>query len=276
MTATAGQGTLRDNRAATVVADVMQRIRDVILEHKLTYEEYSAAKQFVIDLGVAGEWPLFADVFFEQTVEQVDSESREGSPGAIQGPYFIEGAPRLELPYVMPMRDDEPGDVLYFSGRVTSPNGEPIANAQVDLWHSDNLGTYSNIPYNDDRELPPAFNLRGRFSTDEEGRYEVRTIIPVPYEIPTSGPTGALLTTVGWHAFRPAHLHIITSAPGHTPLTSQLYFDEDPYIDSDVAGAVKPDLILKLDKQDSPEELQSKNLDTPYFTTSYDFRLPRS
>ncbi|GII23310.1 dioxygenase family protein [Planosporangium mesophilum] len=266
----------QQERVATVVTAVMDRIREVIVEHKVTYDEYAAAKQYAIALGEAGEWPLFGDVFFESTVERVDSEGREGSAGAIEGPYYIPDSPLLERPYVMPMRDDEPGDVLIFSGTVCGADGTPLADAQIEMWHSDNDGTYSGIPYPDDRQLPPPFNLRGRFTTDENGRFEVRTIIPVPYEIPKGGPTGALLRAAGWHAFRPAHLHCITSAPGYASLTSQLYFDEDPYIDSDIASAVKPELTLQLTKHDDAADLAARGLDRPYFSTSYEFRLPRA
>lgn len=233
-----------EQRTETVVSALMDAIRNVILEHKVTYPEYDAAKQYAIELGEAGEWPLFADVFFEAAVEQVESDTNDASDGTIEGPYFIPGAQMLERPYVMPMRDDEPGERLVFSGRVLTAGGEPLGGAQIDMWQSDNEGTYSDIPYADDRELPPSGNLRARFAADEDGRFEVRTIRPVPYEIPKSGPTGALLRAAGWHAFRPAHLHVIASAPGRKALTAQLYFSDDPYLDSDVAGAVKPSLVL--------------------------------
>lgn len=253
--------TSSQERVATVVAALMDAVRATIVEHRITYDEYGSAKQYAIDLGEAGEWPLFGDVFFEATVERVDAESVDASDGAIEGPYFIPGAQQLESPYVMPMREDEPGDPLLFSGRVIDSDGNPLAGAQIDMWHSDNLGTYSDIPYPDDRELPPPGNLRGRFTVGEDGSFEIRTIIPVPYEIPTTGPTGALLTAAGWHAYRPAHLHAIVTAPGRRSLTCQLYLSEDPYLDSDVAGAVKPSLILTLAKQGE------------HFVASHEFRL---
>lgn len=262
-----------EERVATVVSALMDKLREGIVEHKVTYDEYAVAKKYAIEVGEAGEWPLFSDVFFESTVEHVNAEQQEGSDGAIEGPYYLPGAKVLSRPYVMPMRPNEPGDVLFFSGTVRSADGIPIPGAWVDLWHSDNLGTYSDVAYPDDRELPPSGNLRARFQTDADGYFEVRTIIPVPYEIPKTGPTGALLAAAGWHAYRPAHLHTITAAPGHQSLTSQLYFDEDPYIPTDVASAVKQSLILTLDRHSAPEDLKKHELDKPYYTTSYDFRL---
>ena len=109
--------------------------------------------------------------------------------------------------------------------------------------------------------------------TDSEGRFEVRTVIPVPYEVPKAGPTGALLAALGRHAFRPAHLHVRLTNAGFEPLTTQLYFAGDPWLDSDVVGAVKKSLVVKLQKHDDRADLAKRNLSRPYFACSYDFAL---
>jgi catechol 1,2-dioxygenase len=70
-------------------------------------------------------------------------------------------------------------------------------------------------------------------------------MLPAPYEIPKDGPTGKLIAAAGWHAWRPAHLHLMVSAPGYRKLTTQLYFHGGHWLDSDVAQAVKPELILR-------------------------------
>ena len=72
----------------------------------------------------------------------------------------------------------------------------------------------------------------------------------------------AQLPRANWHAWRPAHLHVKVSAPGHELLTAQLYFPGDPHNDDDVASAVKPELVL--DPQDDGQG---------GFTVSYDFVL---
>ncbi|HEX8864046.1 MAG TPA: catechol 1,2-dioxygenase, partial [Lentzea sp.] len=90
----------------------------------------------------------------------------------------------------------------------------------------------------------PAGNLRGVVKTDSGGRFEITTVQPAPYQIPTDGPTGRLIDAAGWHPWRPAHLHLIVRAEGHRPITTQLYFAGGDYVDSDVAEAVKPELVL--------------------------------
>ncbi len=257
-------------RVATVVGDLVDRVRQGLRDHNVTYEEYNAATDWLIRLGQAGEWPLFNDVFFESVIEQMAFDDRPGSKGTILGPYYVEGAPELTPPYVMPMRDKEPGDRLVLSGTVRSAtDGSPLANALLDMWQCDAEGIYSNIDPG-----VPEFNLRGKLRTDENGRYEVCTVVPSPYEIPKGGPTGELLAAAGWSAFRPAHLHLKVSASGHDEITSQLYFENDDFLTNDVASAVKPELILTLDKKSDGPEAQRYGLTEPYYTTTYDFELP--
>ena len=83
---------------------------------------------------------------------------------------------------VLPMREDEAGDPLIFHGKVSSTNGEILAGATVEWWQDDADGLYSNFD-----SPAPAFNLRGQFKTDENGQFTTRAIVPIPYQIPTSG-----------------------------------------------------------------------------------------
>ena len=138
-------------------------------------------------------------------------------------------------------------DPLLFSGRVESADGTPLAGAVVDMWQSTSDGMYSFFT----PQLPGLFLLRGRLRTGAAGEFDVRTIRPVPYQIPREGPVGDLLENVlGRHSWRPAHLHFKIDADGYQPLTTQLYFAGDPYLDSDTAGAVKDSLVIDLTKAD--------------------------
>lgn len=251
-------------RVATVVGDLMSRINAAITEHEVSYDEYHAAMDYLIRLGKAGEWPLFLDVFFEHTVERLN----QGEGGTIEGPYYASGAPMLERPYVLPQRDDEPGDVLLFSGTVQSTDGSPLPGALIDMWQADANREYSNF-----YEGPPEFNLRGKMTTDENGQFEVRTILPPSYHLPRGGPVEEILTAAGWHDWRPGHLHFFVDAEGHQRLTTQLYFEGDRWLDSDVANGVKPELVLSPRKHDSPEEMEARGLSSPYFSAAHEFRL---
>ncbi|MQA82832.1 MAG: catechol 1,2-dioxygenase [Streptosporangiales bacterium] len=219
--------------------DILHRIHDAIREHGMTYPEFQAAKQWLVDVGEAGEWPLFLDVFVEHVVEEVATEVRHGSKGTIQGPYYLPSQTSIVGPGALPMREDEKGDPLVFTGTVRDTNGIPLPAATLDIWHADADGYYSGF-------APgiPDGNLRAVVTADAEGRFEIHTVRPAPYEIPKDGPTGALIAAAGWHAWRPAHLHLLVTVPGHQRLTTQLYFSGGEWLDSDVAEAVKPELVL--------------------------------
>ena len=136
----AGTGT---ERVGLLASRVIKAINDAVLEEKVSYDEYNAFKAWLIKVGEDGEWPLFLDVWVEHSVEQVANEHRQGSKGTIEGPYYVPGAPALRSPATLPMREGEPGTPLLFQGRVTNVDGQPLAGAQVEIWHADDAGFYS-------------------------------------------------------------------------------------------------------------------------------------
>jgi len=226
-------------RVNTLVSEMISAAHDIVRRHHLTYPEYDALKAWLIQVGLDGEWPLFLDVFLEHAVEQEVNVERPGSKGTIEGPYYVPGAPSLPAQTTLPMREDEPGTPLRFAGRVQRVDGGAIDYATIDIWHADESGFYSQF-------APglPEWNLRGVVHADGQGRFDITTIVPAPYQIPTDGATGTLLAAAGWTAWRPAHLHVKVSAPGYRLITSQLYFDGGEYLHIDIASAVKPELIL--------------------------------
>ena len=226
-------------RIDDVVRAVQRAVHQVIREKEVTYSEFRAAKQWLMDVGETGEWPLVMDVFFEYVVEEVAARKQSGTLGTIQGPFYIPGQRRLPSPVVVPARPGEKGDPLVFSGRVTNLAGSPLAGAELDVWHADDQGYYSGFA----PEIPDG-NLRALVVADADGRFEITTIRPAPYQVPTDGPTGDLLRAAGWHAWRPAHLHLLVQAPGYRRITTQLYFAGGDWLDSDVAGATKPELLI--------------------------------
>lgn len=247
------------NRTDRIASDMLHRIHEAIVEHDVTYEEFQAAKQWLIDVGEAGEWPLFLDVFVESTVEKNAFRDREGSQGTILGPYHLPDAPVLEAPYELPRRPDERGESLKMTGRVLDSEDRPIAGAELDVWQADADGYYSGFAPG----LPEGI-LRGKVITGEDGSFELNTVLPGPYTIPTEGPTGRLCAAADWSPWRPAHIHLIVSAEGHDPLTTQIFFDQSEHLDNDVASAVKDELVVR------PEPVDGG------LAFTYDFRLAPS
>ncbi|MDQ0380483.1 catechol 1,2-dioxygenase [Amycolatopsis thermophila] len=226
-------------RTSDVVSAVLDGVHAAIRAKKVTYPEFQAAKQWLIEVGEGGEWPLLLDVFVEHVVEEVASEERNGTKGSILGPYYLPGRPKLPSVTQLPMRPGEKGVPLVFTGQVRDLDGDPVPGAELDIWHADDEGYYSGFAAH-----VPEGNLRGVVVCDGQGRFEISTIKPAPYQIPTDGPTGELIEAAGWHPWRPAHLHLIVRAPGYRRITTQLYFEGGDWLDDDVARATKPELVL--------------------------------
>ncbi|MFT4471453.1 catechol 1,2-dioxygenase [Arthrobacter sulfonylureivorans] len=245
-------------RVNLLASKLVKAVNDIVLEERVTYDEYNAFKAWLIKVGEDGEWPLFLDVWVEHSVEDVATSHRHGNKGSIEGPYYIPDAPEQKSPAKISMRPDEKGTPLLFQGQVRSTDGSPLPNAKIELWHADEEGYYSQF-------APgiPEWNLRGSFIADAQGNFHIDTMQPAPYQIPTDGACGQLIAAAGWHAWRPAHLHLKVSAPGHELLTAQLYFPGDPHNEDDIATAVKPELMLDIKPAESGTGVQ----------TTYDFVL---
>jgi len=245
-------------RVSLLVNEVLAAVYATVRIHKVTYQEFNALKAWLISVGEAGEWPLFMDVWVEHVIEEVSAEAREGSKGTIEGPYYVPGAPLQHSPAVLPMRVDEGGTPLVFHGQVRGVSGASLPGAVVEIWHADDDGFYSQF-------APgiPKWNLRATIIADDNGQFSITTVQPAPHQIPTDGACGKLIAAAGWHAWRPAHLHVKVAAPGHQLLTAQLYFEGDQHLSDDFASAVKPELVL------SP----TTRPDAPGNDVGYDFVL---
>ncbi|MGI5143155.1 MULTISPECIES: catechol 1,2-dioxygenase [unclassified Streptomyces] len=226
---------------------VLEAVHATIREENVTYAEYNALKAWLIQVGLDGEWPLFLDVWVEHVVEEVATSDRQGNKGTIEGPYYVPNSPVISDEKgvgTVPMREGEGGTPLTWTGTVTAVDGTALSDAKVEIWHADDDGFYSLFAPN-----LPEWNLRGTNHVGPDGSFEIHTVQPAPYQIPTDGACGALIEAAGWHAWRPAHIHVKVSAPGYQLLTAQLYFPGDAHNDDDIASAVKPELLLDPQQQ---------------------------
>ena len=250
-------------RLNAIFDDVRGALLDIITRHRVTPEEFRAATQWLTEAGQQDfEIPLMMDVFLGSTVDDVAHPAVEGTECNIEGPFHVAGAPQLERPYVLPQRGDEPGERLIFSGTVRSTDGPALAGATLDVWQANGAGEYSHFSPG-----VPQYNLRGRLTTDDDGGFQFETVVPSAYEIPLAGATGRLLAALGRSAFRPGHIHFKISHEDASPLTTQIYFEGDPWLNADVVGAMKASLVTKLAWHDDDPECS-------YATCSYDFVLP--
>ncbi|HEX4327995.1 MAG TPA: dioxygenase [Burkholderiales bacterium] len=153
------------------------------------------------------------------------------------GPFWREGSPAVANGGSL-LRSPTGGEPLFFSGRVREAGGVPVAGAEVDVWHSSPVGLYEN----QDTEQAE-MNLRGRFTTDAEGRFGFRSVKPGAYPVPIEGPTGDLLKAQKRHNWRPAHLHFLIYKQGYKTIASQVYSNDDQYLETDSQFGVTKALI---------------------------------
>jgi catechol 1,2-dioxygenase len=153
-------------------------------------------------------------------------------------------------------------------GRVTDIDGKPIAGAVVDVWQADDAGHYDTQDPAQDLG-----NLRGLFTTDADGAYWFRSVVPSSYPVPTDGPGGEMLRAMGRHPMRPAHIHYRVEAPGHRPVTTHVFVAGDEYLDSDAAFAVKEELIVVPVRDSDPEHAAAFGVEGPFADFVFDVRL---
>ncbi len=261
-----------NERLQKVLPDAIAALHQVIEKHRVTEEEWYAVLTFLTEVGRKDEFILLSDV--TKTSVLVDAISHEGetdaTPSDVEGPLYRENPPWREKPVKIYNEYEgiENGDVLFVHGRVTSADGAPVSDAVLDIWQTGPDGGYDLW---DERQ--PDYNFRGKFGVDEDGSYEFQTMVPKPYTVPTDGPVGKLLEATGQHPWRPAHIHFKVEAEGHEPLITQVFFPEDPYLDNDTIGAVKPALVRPLSKHENGEDLTRRGLDAPFYTCEFDIVL---
>lgn len=233
-----------DARMSDTIERISEALRALVVEMDLSQDEWMAALGFLTDVGKADEFILLSDVLgLSVFVDEHNHPSGEiATTSNVQGPFYLPDAPLLEAPYRL-ADDDEPGEPLLFTGRVSDAvTDAPLEGAMLEVWQADDAARY-------DVQTPDAgLHLRGRFHAGHDGTFELRTIVPPPYEIPKDGPVGRLLEMLDRHAWRPAHLHLKVSHPGHKELTTMVYFEGDPWLDSDTIGSVKEPLVVALER----------------------------
>ena len=116
--------------------------------------------------------------------------------------------------------------------------GKPIEGVEVDVWQSSPIGLYEN---QDDTQAD--MNLRGKFTTDAQGRFSFRSVKPAGYPVPTDGPVGDMLRAQSRHPYRPAHIHFLGFKPGFKTLITQVFVDDDQHLGSDAVFGVTRALI---------------------------------
>jgi hydroxyquinol 1,2-dioxygenase len=262
-----------DPRFKRIMTSLITHLHDFVREVKLTEPEWLAAIEFLTDVGQTctnkrQEFILLSDTLGVSVLVITLNHPADGGSveSTVLGPFYWDGAP--ELPRGSNLAEGVKGEPAFYSGRVLSQDGRPLENALLDIWSGDGEGNY-------DMQIPgeTGMKARGRIRTDAEGRYWFRSIRPTFYPVPTDGPVGDMLRKMGRHPYRPGHIHMIVSAPGHLPVTTHLFVAGSQYLDSDAVFGMKESLVAQFDQHPGGVGPNGERVETPFYTIHYDFRL---
>jgi hydroxyquinol 1,2-dioxygenase len=262
-------------RRKKIFKSLIRHLHAFIEEIEPTEAEWLAALDFLTRTGKLSdekrqEFILLSDVL--GATARVDLINHRFPAGATEnsvlGPFFMENRP------LCANGDDisggQKGEPMFFSGRVLDPEGRPVAGARVDIWHSDGIGAYDVMMPNLDEAA-----MRGLFRADEEGRFWFTSITPTSYPIPLDGTVGELMRATGRSPVRPAHVHVRIEAPGFERLTTMLFVEGDPHLDSDPVFGVKSSLIVPFDAQNGRRTPDGSRVEDGAKVVEHDFVLAK-
>lgn len=268
---TASFGQSADARFKFVLAGLVAHLHDFAREVNLTPEEWKAGIDFLYRAGrisdaARNEFILTSDILGLSSLVDMLQTGAGSTERSALGPFHADGSPPLAVDGDL-IRDNA-GEPMLARGRVLDAAGRPLAGATLDFWQAAANGMYWQQDPQQDRH-----NLRCKMTTDGEGRYAFTTIRPAPYTVPYDGPVGDLLRAGGRHAWRPAHLHFIVSAPGHRSLTTEVFFADDRYIEEDAVFGVRESLVVKVAHSSDQDDARRYRLKPPFCLVEFDFRL---
>src|SRR5690554_2149601 len=265
----AGEG---NERVKEIINRLLKDLFNAMADLDITSEEMWKACDYLTQAGKNNEWGLiFAGLGIEKFIDvKMDWEDEQAgilnvTPRTIEGPLYVAGSPESVGYAGLETEIEEGAERMYMSGYVKDENGNPIPRAKVEVWHCNLKGLYSHFD-----STQPAFNLRRAIIADENGRYEFKSFLPVGYSCPPGGSTDTLMTLLGRHGSRPAHIHFFVTHPDYRKLTTQINIEGDPLTYDDFAFATRPELVPPVVRI-SAEEASKYGKDEAFAKIDFDF-----
>lgn len=262
-----------DPRLKELMTSLVRHLHAFVRETKVTEEEWMQGIRFLTDAGhitddKRQEFILLSDTLGVSmlTVAQNHSHDAKATEATVFGPFHVAGAD--EHPLGADIAAGAKGEPLFVDCVVVDLEGKPVTDAVVDVWQSDEDGFY-DVQY----QGLEHHQARGVFRTDAAGRFWFRSILPVPYPIPTDGPVGKMLVATGRHPWRPAHVHFMVQAPGYDTLITHVFRSGDPYLDSDVVFGVRESLVAAFEPHAAGTGPHSAEVAGRYHSLDYRFVL---
>lgn len=243
---------LENDRTRQLVQKLVASLHEYAKDVQLTHEEWRTALSFLhacSDMSSASrsEFSLLSDVLGVSSLVDLLAGKPGATPGSVLGPFHSAGSPWLSNPVNLIAANE--GTPVVFRGRVCDVEGNPLPSASIDYWQNANNGLYWQV---DPQQATD--NLRCQLQVDGQGRFEIATIRPVPYEIPTDGPVWRdLVQPAHRSSWRAAHAHVIVAAPTYVKLVTEFFDSEDPYLEADAVFGVRGPLVGTFKTAQDPE-----------------------
>lgn len=273
-----------DARTREVLSAAVRHLHAFVREVKLTEQEFQRATAYINAIGKAtsefhNEAVLLSGSLGVSTLVCLLNNGNHGqteTTANLLGPFWRMSSPRTENGGSI-VRSPTAGDPIFVTAYVHDRDGKPVAEAEVDVWNTSSEGFYEN--------QDPAqadMNLRGKFTTDRQGRIAFRSVKPAGYPIPIDGPAGDLLRAQGRHNLRPAHIHFLIFKPGYKTQFSQVYSSDDPNLETDVQFGVTRALIGHYVRHEAGEKAPALDVQGVWYSLEHHFviepgeaKLPR-
>ncbi len=266
-----------DPRMREIMGSLVRHLHDFARETNLTHNEWRAGIAFLegcaaVESADRHEFVLASDVLGLSSLVDMLHSSPEATSSSVLGPFHVSGAPAL--PFGGDMKRHYGGPVLLTEGVIRDVEGNPIAGAELDIWQTAPNGMYASQDEEQD-----TYSFHGLMTVGDDGRYAFTTVKPVEYTVPSDGPVGDILRACGRHPWRPSHLHFIVKAPGYRSLVTEIFPDDDPYLDQDTVFGVRDDLVMTYVERPASEfpdgmELSGK-ITKPFLHVNFDVTLAR-
>ncbi|MDB5945402.1 MAG: hydroxyquinol 1,2-dioxygenase [Ramlibacter sp.] len=232
-----------DARLREVMTSLVQHLHAFARDVRLTEEEWMLGIRFLTDVGHKSddkrqEFILLSDTLgLSMLTVAMNNDKPQGCTEAtVFGPFHVDDAPHYQLGD--DIANGASGAPCLVRGRVVGLDGEPVADAEIDVWQADARGNY-DLQY----EGLDHHQARGVLRSGPDGRFHFRSVLAESYPIPDDGPVGELLRATARHPWRPAHLHFMITAPGYGKLVTHVFRSGDQYLDSDAVFGVRESLV---------------------------------
>jgi len=236
-----------DPRLREIMESLAKHLHAFTKETRLTHKEWEKGLDILRQAGRIStperdEFVLLSDVLGLSSLVDMLNSSEKGTSSSVLGPFHISNPPAMDMG--SDLKGNYDGELVLVSGRVLDTSGNPISGATLDIWQTAPNGLYSSQDPEQD-----TYSFHALFTTGDDGCYSFTTVRPVSYTVPTDGPVGELLTATGRHPWRPSHLHYIIKAAGFRSLVTEVFPDDDPYLDQDTVFGVRDDLVMHYSRQ---------------------------